>query len=192
MEKSKKRLGTFKTLKVTDIHRSRIFTLRSVLMRAFNGRQFCHDIMFHPGAAVIVPVLSDGRFVLVKQFRTAVKKAIYEFPAGTLEAGEAPLECAKRELIEETGFFAKKWHKLGSFYPAPGVSTEQMHLYLAGGLSPKNGLSDTDEFLEPKIMSFNRLQKMIQNGTIMDAKTIIGFFYYCQKAGRGYLRKSAR
>ncbi len=185
MKSARKRLGKFKTLSIKPIHRGRIFTLKSVHMRAFNGRKFRHDIMFHPGAAVVVPVLKGERFVLVKQFRTALRKAIYEFPAGTLEPNEAPLACAKRELAEETGFGAKKWKKLGSFYPAPGVSTEFMRLYLAAGLEPKPGLTDTDEFLEPRVIPFRRLQRMIRDGTIKDAKTIIGFFYYCQqRAGR--------
>lgn len=148
-------------------------------MRAFNGQEFKHDIIVHPGAAVIIPVLPGEKFVMIRQFRTAIRKVIYEFPAGTLEVGEAPLECAKREIIEETGFEAKTWKKLCTFYPAPGVSTELMYIFIAKHLTPKTVERDTDEFLEREVVPFKRLKKMIENGTIMDAKTIVGFFQYC-------------
>ena len=109
----------------------------------------------------------------------------WEFPAGTLERREAPLSCAKRELIEETGFQAKKWQKLISFYPAPGISTEFMHVFLASELVPRPMSLDQDEFLEKRIVPFWRLQNMILNGTIVDAKTIVGFFYYCERHKKG-------
>ena len=163
-----------------SIFRGRIFELKKVRMKAPTGREFEHDVIFHPGAAVIVPLLSWDKFVLVKQYRAAVGKMIFEFPAGTLEKGEKPLACAKREIIEETGFEAKRWHKLVSFYPAPGISTEFMHIFVASALVPKPMALDTDEFLERRVVSFSRLQSMILNGSIIDAKTIIGFLYFCQ------------
>ena len=177
--------GFFKTLNSKLIYRAQIFDLRSVSMKAPDGHRFRHEVIHHPGAAVIVPVLEGEKFVLVKQYRTAVKKAIWEFPAGTLEAGEVPLACAKREIAEETGFKAKRWQKLVSFYPAPGISTEFMHIFLASQLVPAEMSLDRDEFIERHIVSFKRLQKMILSGTIIDAKTMIGFFYYCQKRRAG-------
>lgn len=180
--------GSFKKLKSRLIYRARIFELKSVRLRAPDGHEFQHDVVFHPGAAVIVPVLEPERFVLVKQYRAAIGKFILEFPAGTLESGEAPLACAKREIVEETGFEAKRWHTLASFYPAPGVSTEFMHVFLASRLTPKRMSLDQDEFIERCIIPFARLQKMILDGTIIDAKTIVGFFYYCQK----YRNRSAK
>ena len=182
-----KRLKTkdgFKILSSKLIYRARLFELKAVQMRAPDGHKFRHEILFHPGAAVIVPILSHSQFVLIKQFRGAVGRKIWEFPAGTLEIGEAPLACAKREIVEETGFAAKKWKNLISFYPAPGISTEYMHIFLASQLVPKQMELDKDEFIERKIVSFKRLQKMILNGTIIDAKTIIAFFYYCQRQKR--------
>ena len=167
------------------IHRARVFSIRPVHVRAPNGRRFEHHIVFHPGAAVVVPVLPGERFVLVRQYRAAAQRALLEFPAGTLESKESPLECAKREIIEETGYRARRWKRLGSFYPAPGVSTEFMHLFLATGLSPAQGVPDLDEFLEREIISFPRLQKLIFQGTIVDGKTLLGFFYYCRFRPRG-------
>ena len=179
LEKTKHR-SAFKKLASDLIYRARIFELKAVRMRAPDGHEFKHEIIIHPGAAVIVPILKKDQFVLIKQFRTATGKMVWEFPAGTLEDREAPLACAKREIIEETGFQAKKWKKLVSFYPAPGISTEFMHIFLASELVPKRMELDHDEFIERKIVSFSRLQKMILDGTIVDAKTMIGFFYYCQ------------
>ena len=143
-----------------------------------------HDVIFHPGASVIVPMLSKNEFVLIRQYRTACAKVIWEFPAGTLEKNESPIHCAKREIIEETGYAAKKWKKLGTFYPAPGISTELMHLFLAAHLVPKRMSLDQDEFIQRKVVSLKTLQKMIADGTIVDAKTIVGFFYYCMKFHR--------
>lgn len=171
----------FKKLASDLIYRARIFELKAVTTRAPDGHHFRHDVVFHPGAAVIVPILERDRFILIKQYRVATSRVIWEFPAGTLEAGEAPLACAKREIIEEIGFQAKKWQKLVSFYPAPGISTEFMHIFLASNLTPRQNQLDKDEFIETEIVSFQRLQKMIFNDTIVDAKTMIGFFYYCQK-----------
>jgi len=130
---------------------------------------------------VIVPILDRGRFVLIKQFRAATGKVIWEFPAGTLEKGEPPLACAKREIIEETGFKARRWRKLVSFYPAPGISTELMHVFLASQLVPAETALERDEFIERRVVTFARLKAMIMNGTVVDSKTIIGFFFYCQK-----------
>lgn len=178
--------GMFKKISENRIYQAQIFELKALKMRAPDGRKFQHEIIFHPGAAVIVPLIKPDRFVLIRQYRTAVQKVIWEFPAGTLKHGEAPLACAKREIAEETGFKAKRWQKLISFYPAPGISTEFMHIFLASRLSPTTMSLDQDEFIERKIVSFSRLQKMVLSGTIVDAKTIIGFFYYCQK----YKKKS--
>ena len=150
-------------------------------MRAPDGHEFNHQVIFHPGAAVIIPVLKPERFVLLKQFRVATKRAIWEFPAGTLEHGESPLNCAKREIVEETGYLARKWKKLALFYPAPGVSTELMHIFLASELVVREMAHERDEFIEKHIVSFSELKKMILNGAVLDSKTIIGFFYYCQK-----------
>ena len=179
-KQKRRQKGNFKELARRLIYRARIFELNAVQMKAPDGHKFQHEVIVHPGAAVIVPILTQERFVLIRQFRTAVGKHIWEFPAGTLEDGEAPLACAKREIVEETGFRAKKWRKLVSFFPAPGISTEFMHIFLASDLTPARMSLDQDEFIEKKVISFSRLQQMIFNGMIVDAKTMLGFFYYCQ------------
>ncbi len=178
----------FKQLGTKLIYKARLFDLKKVKTRRANGHEFIHDVLFHPGAAVIVPMLTPRDFVLIRQYRTAVDKVIWEFPAGTLEKGESPINCAKREVIEETGYRAKQWKKLGTFYPAPGISTELMHLYLATNLVSQSMSLDQDEFIQKRIVSAKQLEKMILKGTIVDAKTIIGFFYYLMKCQR-YLTK---
>ena len=164
-----------KVLSTKPVYKGRVFELKNVYLKAPDGRKIKHGVIFHPGASVIIPIMDRNHVVLIKQYRTSVRRAIWEFPAGTLEKGELPLACAKREIIEETGYEAKKWRKLGSFYPAPGISTEYMHIFLAWGLTPKKMMLDKDEFLKEYIISFSRLQNMILNGIIVDAKTILGF-----------------
>jgi len=174
----------FKRLGTELIYKARLFELKKVKTRRANGHEFTHDVIFHPGAAVIVPMISPKEFVLIRQYRTAVNDVMWEFPAGTLEKGESPLKCAKREIIEETGFSAKRWNNLGTFYPAPGISTELMHLFLARDLVISEMSLDQDEFIEKNVVSVKKLQKMIYDGTIIDAKTIVGFFYYQMKFHR--------
>ena len=166
------------------IYEGRVFQLDSVWMKDPKGRQFEHQIIRHPGAAVIVPQLDRDHFVLVRQFRSPVQRVLWEFPAGTLERKESALACAKREIAEEVGYEAKRWEKLSSFYPTPGISTESMHLYLALDLRPVPSRLDTDEFLERQGLSFKQLRNMVLDGTIEDAKTMLGFFYYCEYCKR--------
>ena len=174
----------FKRLGTELIYKARLFELKKVKTRRANGHEFIHDVIFHPGAAVIVPMSSSKEFLLIRQYRTAVNDVMWEFPAGTLEKGESPLGCAKREIIEETGFSAKRWNNLGTFYPAPGISTELMHLFLARDLVTQKMSLDQDEFIEKDVVSIKKLQKMIYDGTIIDAKTIVGFFNYWMKFHR--------
>ncbi len=174
----------FKRLGTELIYKARLFELKKVKTRRANGHEFIHDVIFHPGAAVIVPMSSSKEFLLIRQYRTAVNDVMWEFPAGTLEKGESPLGCAKREIIEETGFSAKRWNNLGTFYPAPGISTELMHLFLARDLVTQKMSLDQDEFIEKDVVSIKKLQKMIYDGTIIDAKTIVGLFNYWMKFHR--------
>jgi ADP-ribose pyrophosphatase len=115
--------------------------------------------------------------ILLKQFRYAAEGDLWEIPAGTLEAGEKPLNCAKREIEEETGFKAKKWTFLTHFFPAPGISDEVMTLYKAEKLVPGRKNLDHDEWIEHKVVSLKNALKMIKNGQIRDGKTIAGLLW---------------
>jgi ADP-ribose pyrophosphatase len=118
------------------LHRYRIFAIVEHALWLPSGRTVVRQVVHHPGAVVIMSRLEDGRLLLIQQYRFAVGETLLEFPAGTLEPGKAPLECAKRELIEETGYRADHWRALGMTYPSPGYCDEQQHLFMATGLVP--------------------------------------------------------
>ena len=107
---------------------------RSQPVKLPNGHTVRISFIEHPGAVIIVPLLPDGKVVLMRQYRPALKKYIYELPAGTIDPKEAPLVCARRELLEETGYKAKQFKRLGQIYPVPGYSTEIIHIFRAGSL----------------------------------------------------------
>lgn len=167
-----------------EIYQARIIRLVAKDLVLPNGRQTTFTIVEHPGAVAIVPVHSNGDVVLLRQFRPSIGEEIYEIPAGTIEKGEAPLATAKREIIEETGFQAKQWAKIGEFYTAPGFCTELMHVYVARGLSPASADGDADEILKPVRMSLKSALKMIQSRKIRDAKTIAGLLIYHDRQRR--------
>ena len=112
---------------------------------------------------------------MIAQYRFAVGETLLEFPAGTLEPGEAPLECARRELIEETGYRADHWRALGIIYPSPGYCDEQQHLFMATGLVPEHAAGDEDEILEVKGLTVQEVERAIADGTLVDAKSIAAY-----------------
>ncbi len=143
-----------------------------------NGRCTSRDIVDHPGAVAIIPILPDGQIVLVRQYRYAVKNDLLEIPAGTLEKNETPLACAMRELQEETGYKAKSMTKLLSCNVAPGYSSELIHFYLASDLEKIQSSMELDENITVEIINLEQIVEMIKENTIVDAKTIVGMLTY--------------
>jgi ADP-ribose pyrophosphatase len=143
-----------------------------------NGQKAVREVIKHPGAAAIVPVLPDGRIVFVRQYRYAVGCMLCELPAGKLDAGEDPLVCAKRELAEETGFTAGKWRKLSAIVTVPGFCDEVIHIYQAESLLPGQQRTDEDEFVETVFLAQDKIRELVENGGICDAKTLSGLFLY--------------
>lgn len=139
-----------------------------------NGHVTQREIVRHPGAVAIVPLLGDSRVVLIRQFRYAAGKAILEIPAGTLEVGEPPLECAARELREETGYAAKELEPLLSCFMAPGYSDEVIHFFVARGLSAVGDDPEVDEEITLEFHRLEEVRRMIADNVIEDAKTIVG------------------
>jgi len=142
-----------------------------------SGRHSVREVAEHPGGAVAVPILPDGRIVLIRQFRYPMKKRLYELPAGKLNPGEDPELCAARELQEETGYVAGRLERLTSIYTTPGFCDELLHLYLASNLkkSPKGqALEEGERGLTVEIFPFEEVLKMIEDERIVDAKTICG------------------
>ncbi|MBW2094086.1 MAG: NUDIX hydrolase [Deltaproteobacteria bacterium] len=165
-----------KVLEKTLLHQGRVFKLIREKMRLPNGTTVDLDIIRHPGAAAMVPLKDDGSLVMVRQYRHAVGGYIWEIPAGTLDHGESPLECAKRELIEETGYAAERWEKLGAIIPVPGYSDEKIHIFLAGDLHASLQNLDSDEIIHVREVPFEKAFAMIEKGEIKDSKTITSLF----------------
>jgi ADP-ribose pyrophosphatase len=153
----------------------RIFSIVEQELRLPSGRTVVRQVVKHPGAVVIIPQLEDSRLLLIEQYRFAVGATLLEFPAGTLELGEAPLACAKRELIEETGYRAEHWRALGVTYPSPGYCDEQQHLLMATGLVPEHAAADEDEILEVKGLTVQEVERAIADGSLVDAKSIAAY-----------------
>lgn len=139
-----------------------------------NGKKATRDVVVHPGATVVIPVNEKGELYLVKQFRTPVGETMLELPAGKLDPGENPEECAKRELREETGLKSENIKHLISINTTPGFSNEVLHMYAATGLKEGESSTDEDEFLTTEKIHVEKLLEMVLNHEITDAKTIIG------------------
>lgn len=163
-----------KTLQSKILYQGKVFQHRQDQVLTHSGEKAIRDVIVHPGAVAIVPVVNDKEIILIKQFRKALDKEIYEIPAGTLEPGEPPERCAQRELEEECGYQAKKWEKSLSFYTAPGFCTELIHLFFARDLTQTVQNLEPDEQIEPISANWNEIQKWIAEKKIQDAKTMVG------------------
>lgn len=171
-------------------HKGRLLRLRVVTVRLPNGSETTREIVEHPGAVAVIPVLDDGRILLTRQYRTAARRQMIEIPAGTLETGESPLSCAKREVVEETGCAAKRMHRIFSCYLAPGYSTERIHFFLASDLFPKKVEQPEDETIKLQTISLEEGLRAIRRGQIQDAKTICALYYL--EARRKRRRRSGK
>jgi ADP-ribose pyrophosphatase len=166
----KKSMSEEKRIESEQLYAGRVVQLRLDTVTLPDGRLKKREILVHPGAAAIVPVLHD-KLLLVEQYRTAIGRATLEIPAGTLEVGESPEACARRELIEETGFTAAEWQKLTAYYPSPGYSSELIHVYRASGLEK---IAAVNAELPLHWLARSEVQNRIRTGEIQDSKTIIG------------------
>jgi ADP-ribose pyrophosphatase len=158
------------------LYAGRVFKLMRENITLENGVTTSLDIIRHPGASAMVPIYDNNTVLLIKQYRHAVGGFIWEVPAGTLNDSEAPLECAKRELVEETGFNAETWEKLGEITPVPGYSDERIHVFLASDLRPARQNLDSDEVLSVHKIKLNDVVDMVNKGEIQDSKTISSLF----------------
>ena len=160
----------------STLHKGRVFNLVSENYTLENGVTSDMDFIQHPGAAAMVPMINSEEVVLIKQYRHAIREFIWEIPAGTLDLEETPLNCARRELIEEIGYSAHDWHQLATITPLPGCSDERIHIFLAMDLKPAVQHLDADEMIDVHKMNLSEVLQMIFAGQISDAKTISGLF----------------
>jgi ADP-ribose pyrophosphatase len=161
-----------------ELLKNKLFTVADEIAVDPDGFEIHRSIVRHPGSAVMLPVDDKDRVLLVHQFRLPAEQKLWEIPAGRLDQGETPLKAAKRELEEETGVKAKQWVKLASFYASPGYVAEKMNLFLALDLKQgKQNLMD-DERIEIDWFAKKRIRKMIHDGEIQDAKTIVAFYLW--------------
>ena len=159
------------------IHQGRLLDIRRDDVRLPNGKTTTREWINHPGAACIVPILPDGQIALIRQYRYPVSKEMIELPAGKLDPGESPEECAKRELEEEIGYKTSKLTYLTHIHPAIGFASEKMWLYLAEELEKTERNTDHDEFVELIPTTVANAVSMVWERKITDVKTIIGILW---------------
>jgi ADP-ribose pyrophosphatase len=167
------------------VHAGRIFNVEVVYTTGRDGRPMRRDIVRHKGAVTIVPVLDDGRLVMIRNYRIAVDDRLWEFPAGGLEVGEDPRLAAGRELEEETGYHAASIELLGTFYTSPGFADEFMRAYVATGLTEVGQRLEPGEDIEVHRVTPDQLLNMIDDNTIRDGKTIAAGLTWHRRFGGG-------
>ncbi len=152
----------------------RIFNVNRLQVELPDGRRALRDVVRHPGAVAVVALTEEGRICLVRQYRTALGRVTVEIPAGKLDPGEDPLECAGRELLEETGMVAEKMAFLTTIATSDGFCDELIHIYMATGLSFDKSSPDADEFINVDLVEVGELVDAVLDGRIEDAKTVVG------------------
>jgi len=157
----------------------KVFSLREDVLSSA-GREYVRQVVEHPGAVAVLPLLDAEKLVLIRQWRHAANRFLLEIPAGTLEPGEDLETCAARELEEETGFRAERLQKLSSFFVAPGYSSEEIHLFLGRGLRRSSSRPEEDEHIRLEITKLSDAVEMIRRGEIIDAKTVIALLIFKQ------------
>jgi ADP-ribose pyrophosphatase len=164
------------------LYTGRVLNLDMDTVRFPNGKTGTLEMIRHPGASAVLPFLDDPaaldpRIVLIRQFRHAADGFVLEIPAGRLDKDEKPEECAHRELLEETGYTARRLDHLMTMYTTPGFIDERIHLYLAGELTPGAHHREADEFMEVKEVRWKEALEMVKDGRIVDGKTISALLF---------------
>ncbi len=165
------------TLRSESVYQGHFLELRRDVVRLPSGREAPREYVIHPGAVMVVAILPDGRLVMERQYRYPVRQTMIEFPAGKLDAGEGGLACAQRELLEETGYSARRWAQAGVMHPVIGYATEVIQIWFADDLTLGERHLDEGEFLDVFSASQNELELWMQQGLLTDAKTIVGMMW---------------
>lgn len=179
MKKSRARTrGTAKVLKSESIYQGPVFGVRRDLVLEPGGVRTTREVITHPGSVVVLPVLPDGRVLLIRQYRHATRQFLWELVAGRMESGENPRQAAARELIEETGYRARRFRIFLDVFPTPGFLEERMYILLAQELTSGDAHPEVDEKITPRAFTAGQLKGMIRRRKLRDAKSIAGLLYY--------------
>jgi ADP-ribose pyrophosphatase len=170
--------GTAKILSSEMIYQGRVFGLRRDEVVEPSGVRTTREVITHPGSVVVLPVLPDGRIVMVRQYRHATRQYLWELVAGRKEPEETPKQGAARELLEETGYRAKRYKVVLDVFPTPGFLEERMYILLAEGLTAGEAQPEEDEKIEVRAYRVKELKQMIKSGRLKDSKSIAGILYY--------------
>jgi ADP-ribose diphosphatase len=165
-------------------YRCALFRVTEEYAKDATGFAIRRSIVRHAGSAVMMAVDDRRRILLVRQYRLPAGTNLWELPAGRLDPGEKPLQAARRELVEETGYRARRWKKLVSFFPSPGFVSEKMTIFLATHLTAGRAQPMEDERIECRWFPAKQVEQMIRANRIQDGKTIIGYFMWHRLSGR--------
>jgi ADP-ribose pyrophosphatase len=165
-----------KIISSVEKYKNKLFSVSEEHAVDPSGFEIKRAIVHHAGSAVMMAVDDRKRILLVRQYRMPARKKLWELPAGKLDPGESALKAAKRELHEETGYRAKNWQKLVSFYPSPGYVGEKMTIFLATDLTPGEAQPMDDERIETRWFTSQEIEEGIRSGKLVDGKTMIGYF----------------
>jgi ADP-ribose pyrophosphatase len=166
------------------LFRGRVFTLKRDRVSEPSGIVTTREIIVHPGSVVVLPVLSDGRIVLIRQYRHAAGQYLWELVAGHKEPNETAAAGVHRELLEETGYTARRLRKLLEIFPSPGLLGERMDIFLAEGLTKGTAQPEEDERITQRIVTLSEAEKWIRSGKIRDSKSVAGILYYARFVAR--------
>jgi len=167
------------------IYAGPIFGVRRDKVREPSGLLTTREVITHPGSVVVLPLLSDGRILLIRQYRHATRRYLWELVAGRIDPGETPKQAAMRELAEETGYRAERCKTFLDVFPTPGFLEERMWIMLAEGLTAGQARPEDDEKITAKAFSRTQCEKSIQSGRIRDAKTVAGLLYFLRFLNKG-------
>lgn len=169
---------TEKTIRSQEIFNGKVIRLLVDDVELPNGKPAKREIVRHPGAVAVIAITPENRMVFVRQYRKPLDKTILEIPAGKLEKGEDPADCAKRELTEETGYTAQEMKFVSKFYTSPGFADELLYVYEGANLGQGQAQPDQDEFVELVELTLDEAFSRIQTGEIVDAKTVFAVYYW--------------
>jgi len=177
---------TEKPLASRSVYQGRLLHVKEDAVELPNGKPATREYVVHPGAAVIIPLFENGDILLERQHRYPLRRDFIEFPAGKLDHGEEAAACARRELLEETGYEAATWQYLTTVYPCIGYSDERLIYYLAKDLRYSAHQRDHDEFLEVLRVPFETALEQVRSGEICEVKTVVGLFWLEKMLGQAW------